>query len=1601
MDNTSTAVTPNWRAEERVEISPSRTPLLSRGVTRYLVMITMLTVLGLLGGVLSWYRPLPSPNVLPVFITEYQSEAIPFTPMGAADELGLFYGDYFPKLDVSVGASQERHTIVSELDGLAELDSTRPVVVYVNAFALRGEKGEVFILPGDTTLRNSFTWLSLDAVLQKLASCPSRNKLLVLNIMAPLANPMIGLLENDVASGIVDALDRVPDRDRLVLCACSPGQTTFVSPEMDRSVFEFYFEEALRGYADGYHDGLYDGLITAKEAAAFVRARVNRWTKLNRGVEQLPVLFGGGADFAIVALKHGRRRPHLPIDTKWDYPDWLATRWKIRDGWWKQGQFRVLPRMFQREQALLLAAEASWRQGVPAEQVKISYLRSFDRLQSDFDRHIKAFQPVAVSLAQEIAYGAKPDQSVNKAVADLITELQKQTVGAKPSDVPKIRTKILDSFRTKVKKASRFALAEAVFSQAVAADIDDPETLRLLDSLLLRPTDRQPHYAETLVLRQLADLSDRIDSADWPFTSARMMLRLTEQVEQLSGHLHAFPWVEPILPAAAQVFHNGCIGVLTNGYSDPEDAATKLELAGRIFNGLSNATDSINQGRLVLDKGLALLPFYSPYLDSATDLQRTWVEAGDAARDLGDLLRNPPDFAGFSPEQAASPLDEAISNIRNKTAALEVFLDGLNRPFEQANVARLIKLSQQGQAKGELYREMEALLRVPNPAMQAGDRIKLWNALRALGLRLHKATIAIDHAEDDARIRTPRPVAFDQQEAMQKKQERALGRASFSLRLLELGGVTAEQIDDLQQLMESLHAGKARFAEVAKLGQDLAKLWRSLSVLQAKQQARLEQRLLYLLPPLDRYPNIDDTPTPPALKMRIKRAEQQWTWLSQHYRYLARDYRGLGLNVAGVQIARQFFSQASQANLDLADPPPITHPDLQLEEPTPTLSAKHPTGIATLNVKLVRPAKLKKPRSMPVEVQAMPLQDGWIDVRPMKTMLQKSGDVQLKLTMRKASARQSKSPPKGFLVAAVVDRRMYHRVVPVSFPLATDRVAAILSSNKKSPVPAITEIQLRPGFLKQKYYLFLKNSSKQAKQVRLEVLSNGIPFREPIVVKLAPQATQKVSLAPPKKKEAAVKPTAKQKTTNKLPPFIGPLGLQVYDAQTNRLLDAKTIPIHIASPREYVRVSSIEFDPPNERNKFKNRLSVQLRAAPIGGPPIPVALVLPPKQIPGLVTVGGATFKGKLKTTNNAKPVTLFADKVVMNPDADENGLVFINVDGVARTFIFQTTFARSGTPTTPVADGRPAVRLTVPKFVKAKSGYSFNVQVDNAPLGASLEVGLGKNNEDGRFQPDLRRTFPSAKDRTLGFKAEADGSLVFAGTIQDWTVDFDTTRILGSRLIRARLLNIDGKLIREAEESLLIDRNAPSDVAIVDIPKNVQKGSTIDARVICTDKESGIASVKFWVGTPKDGKIPKLAEAVDAAPADKSQNLWAAKLTLPDKTETVPISVEVKNKVGLTRFDTIKVNLVVKKPGPGKITGKVTSGGLPQPDLKVYLLEEKKNKVLTTTTTKTDGSFEFADVKPGKYRIYCFKAASRRKDLVDVTVESEKTAEAPLSLQF
>jgi hypothetical protein len=328
-------------------------------------------------------------------------------------------------------------------------------------------------------------------------------------------------------------------------------------------------------------------------------------------------------------------------------------------------------------------------------------------------------------------------------------------------------------------------------------------------------------------------------------------------------------------------------------------------------------------------------------------------------------------------------------------------------------------------------------------------------------------------------------------------------------------------------------------------------------------------------------------------------------------------------------------------------------------------------------------------------------------------------------------------------------------------------------------------LRLRPITRPQDYYLYVRNPTTKPRNVIVQLRVNGeTPQGGETKVTLPPERLSRITFPPPPAPAAPAgggatpaKPQVAPTGPPELAEMTGPLQIRVLDADNRDVvLEEKWFPAGVASPREYVQVRDISFIPPST-NGGKNRLSMTLSLD--RDPGCSAELVLPPDRIPGLLEVKGGNRSGEIAKAGGQ--LTLYAEDLVLDDGSDEDGYAYLNIDRCARAFVFRTTFARRGEPTTPREDILPAVRVKAPSFVKTGDPLAVVVEVDNAPAGATMELAIGTF-QGGQFKAESTRDLPTARHTRIGFNPSGEGgALLFDAMIRDWQIDLDTRRIKGA----------------------------------------------------------------------------------------------------------------------------------------------------------------------------------------------------------------------------
>ncbi len=1547
-----------WRDETPAKlpgIPPSATPRRAA----FLWLLALLVVAGVIVDVFAWIRPTPKPYLAPVWISVYQSRPLHTPPFSAQDSKALREGEYFTKGHIQFKA-------------IANSSAGETVLLYLSGQAICDEKGHVLILPDDAELASAATARTLQSVLQHVADCRAQKKLLILDICWTIDDPYVGGLD-DIASRIPDELAAVPDPARLVLVPCAPAQMALASPELGRSVFGYFLEDALRGWADyDASQPARQGLVTVHKLAEHVQTRVAAWAHAHNA-RQTPVLYGETADFPLVAIERSKPATHPSRAEERIQPDWLSGAWKARERWWTEERHRASPWLFRRLESEVFHADQRWRDGTDPDVTQKDFADTLERLDKQYARLIDEVRPGSLSLAQYRAAGKRPDDKLKPIVKDLFKKVAEARAAApKPDEGEKNAVKLIDEFVEKNKHVPDFELTWAFFDYLANDPFPRRDTIQL-GARLLTTRQGEKKYAEANAVQRLAKLAERFDDASWPVALIRTAILLIERGEQASSRWRSSVWLTSPLQTARQKRHDAELMLHARGFARLSDAEPLFNEALRAVDGVLSQQDTIEGAERLMQDALVLLPGYVACLEHKPMANPFWHQAAHVTGDLQTLL-SPPDN-----ELAVAERNARINEIRVQEQKLRNALARL-RDLHRADVLDdLFTRLKRPDADVKLLMEFEAQLAIP--FHNAETRSNLWQARGTLAKKI------ADKLPDD----TDEPTALTARSETEELQELVAARnlrkarAARSLTLLRLAGVSEEDFDGIEKHLTDfasiknadLHNAPPEIRDGCALAAALRHVWANNLVRQtADAEPRVLEQISRGAPAWLRFGAEED---------RLSKA----AWLAQQIRerrlnsILADRYR----HESTEPLASPFVGRAAFALREFA--PPDVGLTLPAAATRVNLTPMAPS--ATVNIPLRWPSLPKM--TPPITVDVLTADDDWLIVTPKFDALSalataprdQPGMLELPVQVTlKPQAELSASPrPSGFLLRFESGGRSYHHAIELPLLPSAERLEVIVSADPKDPSVPFGDLRLRPSQERQAYFVYVNNRGKLSRNLTVELRAGDRVLPGGTVNIIAPpeQATRVVfglpvpsPSAPIPKGEGA---PAAVKTA--LPELMGPLLVRLLDRERkDEQVATREIRVDLADPREYVRVPSIRFDPGNSANKVKNRLDLTVQTARhLTGRPVAVELIVPSARIVGLKAVRAGIFRGELP--GDGEPLKLFAGEFEFDVFADDTGPVYLTVDGIERAFIFRTTFAPVGEPTIPREELRPALRVSAGRFYKTNTKFEAVAEVDQPPANAQLHVSLGQM-RGGVFEAEIKAPVRSAREKRIGTAIRGiDGGVEFDTVSRDWRVPFDAVPVRGQRVVQARLVDTDGQdIVPPAYTQVLFDDRAPERVAFVELPKQIKRDVPFLLKATGIDQATGIKEVSFFFGKPtEDGKLPQGAVKIEASLSKKEPNVWQASINWQsDKKGPIDVSVMFTNRLDLSAFVKESIELVDFDPvksAPGTIEGVVVEGTRIQVGVAVVLLDAKGN-TLAEQKTKAGGAFAFTNLAPGVYTIRATK---------------------------
>jgi hypothetical protein len=1313
------------------------------------------------------------------------------------------------------------------------------------------------------------------------------------------------------------------------------------------------------------------------------------------------------------------------------YPEWLTGFWKLRDEWQKSGDYGTAPRAFRRLEGLLLRAEARWRSGEESQNLHDAVAAKVGELTAEITQARSIERPAVRSVGQSRALKRPVDPALLTALKELLKARRTPELPSVTPDEAKKKSDTQKAAFVESLKTGKTGLdLGAAIVEALAEEPFDPKTVEFLDSIVSQSSLGR----DVIELRLLHQLALRATLGDWNDESMQRIWDTVVLAEEVNNRPSTIGWGRVLLDDADAQRHQAMVLLLPQAYGfvSPSQVKDAWELTRKKIAFIDACQKKVRATQDVLDRARSTLVAYVSYLDAASSVEREaslWLDAARSAQEIDALLTT---YGSSSADLSAIEelLVQRNNDLSDRAQSLESQLAELMRPFGTDGLRAIAIKSKANRPEPGLARDIEAILTTPFPA--AEDRARLWNMSLALEKRLGEIPVRDSEASAESGALRDRS---------QVVRELA-GRRKERLAVLQaLAGAKSTADGDAAKLAKTADApaasaangeGKSELGAVVRLWAGLAEFSRAVhkSIIDFANQPGTpdgQDRPGWIAPPF----TLDLTPNP-IREYRERDLNASRAWLADHYRLESLDLRKL-VDADG------FYANAEleTRRKDQARTEPVL--ELRLPEGSAadlSLSAQNNKAAVTIQILLVstddlaaKKVALTAIKPADERFRIVPPPEATFDLVP-----QKERPVSFQVEWIDAEARDAGPLPKGFIIQArLANQKPFHLLVPVSVISDTTRPQLVLSTDPAQPTEVpFDRLLLRTLPVRQKHFVFVRNRSTSSFNVVVEVVKGTSVIAssdpKPMVVSARSNAVVASFVAPgpavapaaaalPPPSAPAVPPG---KEASELPEIPSDLKLRLRDAvAVDRIYDEKPLQPIIANPLEYLEVIRAQYVP--ARLGEPNRLEVALRALPqLTGPACPVTLVVPSDKtiFPGFVEPPKGKLGGNLDP--GGEKLDLKAENFRLDPAQPEEGRFQLNIDGLERALWYRTQFRLDGDTQIATLDNTPRVRFRPELDIKPGQPTKLHIHfaVDNAPLDAELSFHLGQV-KSGRLVDEITPFKMAPKKRHIGFDPLGPaGALLFEVSVRDWTETREIPPIRGRKKMEAYLTDARTRaVLAKAEDEKVID-DLPPIGNLVEFPEKVAKGTKrLVVKASVKVQEAGIKDVAFIVGPKADFEKPDVAaKIIKGKQIEDDGSAWEGTLSLsPDLTGKVVVTARITNGLGLMSLTSAEAEIdepapapeeVAAKPAPekpGAIQGKVTENDIAQPGLEVLLIDpkakENENRVKKRVTTNPDGTYSFAEIKPGMYQVYCIKVPTNRRDLQDVTVPSGETVTKNLDL--
>ncbi|QDU58366.1 carboxypeptidase-like regulatory domain-containing protein [Aeoliella mucimassa] len=701
------------------------------------IVLHLLAISVLLGLLLALTTQIAAPTsckFIAAWSPHLESSLVPDNLAAANDRLAIQQGDYFSnesfQFEPSLSSSMLRRQLLAE-----DIDSDQPLVVYLSALASVDTNNQLVLMTKDfQPLGQQSEGIPLLEILSLLAQSTSQQKLLILDISAALESGQAGLYPEEITDRAITALAKVPDDYRLTLVSSGVGQNAQPLLGTGRTLFGYFFEQGISGWADGFNDSaISDGRVSAREVAAYVTNRVDGWSVSHGENRQTPLVLGDVDDFVLtVADRHSQ--PPVLFQAKTEaYPDWLKESWQQRTLWLNAGILHTHPRLIRRLDETLIEIERRWRYGADDNALRTYWISAVGPMLSVIEGgNLPLNNPLSLgSLAHSMP---APSVEAKNAWSVYFSSLAALDYTEAPKMVEKQQSQLLDTLQKSLQPHNQSEVLLALLEVLPHAQGTFTTQLTAISDYL-QLTGCDCSYVETAAI---IEISNRLDSHQFAeVEDAQLCLQCILLGEQACGDTLATPDVSHILDQALSHRLEGEVLLFNPGYGPIEQGREELSQAIMLYEKAIRYQRIANAAIATRDRSFQLLPAFLPIVRTNSATLPNWKEASVLSKQLADLLQQnrQEDFCN------ESPLIEQL------TRSVKQHCDDLESLLSQENIdALLVAIEQELSMSRE---EAEAVL--ATPLLSLDNRLAL---LKKLESKSEAQSQELDHFARQVNTRT-------------------------------------------------------------------------------------------------------------------------------------------------------------------------------------------------------------------------------------------------------------------------------------------------------------------------------------------------------------------------------------------------------------------------------------------------------------------------------------------------------------------------------------------------------------------------------------------------------------------------------------------------------------------------------------------------------------------------------------------------------------------------------------------------------------------------------------------------------------------------------